>query len=661
MSKLIRWAGLGVGALLVLIIVAVVVLPMIIDPNDFKPEIASAVESSTGRTLTMKGDLELSVFPWLGVGIGDSALSNAKGFSSQPFAQVETVQIRVKLLPLLSRELVMDTVVLKGLKVSLETDKSGRTNWQDLAGAAAEKKPAKKETAPEPGAAPALAGLAIGGVEIEDAQLVWDDRQAGSRYQVDDLSLKTGAIGSGERVPVSLSMRVKGSGLPASGLAPELDFDVAVDIDAQTLKLSDLVFQVAGMTMEGDLSGKQIMSDASFNGKLKIREFVPRDLMAAFDVTPPETSDPAVLSRADAVLALAATPNSLKLSDIRIRLDDSTVDGSLSVANFARPAMRFGISLDTIDVDRYLPPQQETTPATPTAAAAAGAGMIPVETLRSLDLAGKLSIAELKAAQLRSRDVSMELKAKDGVVRIYPAKASLYEGSYSGDVKLDVRGKKPVISLNESLSGVQIGPLLKDMVDQDRLQGKTDISAKLTAKGQTPEAFKRTLNGNLSFTFANGAVKGVNLIRLIRKAQAILKGKPVPADNTPEQTDFSEMQGTAVVTNGVLRNDDLLIKSPLLRVDGKGTVNLPAETIDYLVTTKLVGSLEGQGGKDLEELKGVAIPVQVSGTFAEPRYQVKLDTVVKDAAKKEIKKKVKKKLEKKLEKQFGDTLKGLLR
>ena len=662
MSKLIRWTGLGVGALLVLIVVAVVVLPMIVDPNDFKPQIASAVESSTGRTLTMKGDLELSVFPWLGVGIGDSALSNAKGFSSQPFAQVETVQVRVKLLPLLSRKLVMDTVVLKGLKVSLETDKSGRTNWADLAGAPAEKAPATtKEASPEAGAAPALAGLAIGGVKIEDAQLVWDDRQAGSRYQVDDLSLETGAIGSGESVPVSLSMKVKGTGLPTSGLAPKLDFDVAVDIDAQTLKLSDLVFQVAGMTVKGDLSGKQIMSDASFSGKLKIREFVPRDLMAAFDVTPPETSDPAVLSRADAVLALAATPDSLELSDIRIRLDDSTVDGSLSVANFARPAIRFGISLDTIDVDRYLPPQQEAAPATPTAAAAAGAGMIPVETLRSLNLAGKLSIAELKAAQLRSRDVTMELKAKGGVVRVYPAKASLYEGGYSGDVKLDVRGKKPVISLNESLSGVQIGPLLKDMVDQDRLQGKTDISAKLTAKGQTPDEFKRTLNGNLSFTFANGAVKGVNLIRLIRKAQAVLKGKPVPADNTPEQTDFSEMQGTAVVTNGVLRNDDLLIKSPLLRVDGKGTVSLPAETIDYLVTTKLVGSLEGQGGKDLEDLKGVAIPVQVSGTFAEPRYQVKLDAVVKDAARKEIKKKVKKKLEKKLEKQFGDTFKGLLR
>ncbi len=662
MGKLIRWVGLGAGVLLVLVIVAVIVLPMVINPNDFKPEIASAVESNTGRTLTMEGDLELSVFPWLGVVIGESSLSNAKGFSAQPFAQVETVQIRVKLLPLLSRKLVMDTVVLKGLQVSLETNKSGRTNWQDLAGTPAQKATAaKKETPPQAAGVPVLAGLAIGGVEITDAQIVWDDRHSGSRYQVSDLTLETGAIGSGKSVPVSLSMQVKGTGLPKTGLAPKLDFDIDVDVDAQTLKLSDLVLRIADLTLEGELSGKQILGDASFDGKLKVREFVPRDLMTSLGLPLPETSDPNVLGRADAVLALAATKDSLKLSGLRIRLDDSTVDGSLSVASFARPAIRFDIRLDAMDVDRYLPPQQEAVPATPTAAAAAGAGMIPVETLRGLNVVGKLAVGELKAAQLRSRDISMELNAKDGVVRVYPATASLYEGTYQGDVKLDVRGTRPVISLNETLSGVQVGPLLKDMIDQDRLLGRAEVSAKLTAKGQTPDAFKRTLNGKLSFAFTDGAVKGVNLIRLIRKAQALLKGKPMPADNTPEQTDFSEMRGTATVTNGVIRNNDLLLKSPLLRVDGKGKVSLPDETIDYLVTAKLVGSLEGQGGKELEELKGIAIPVKVSGTFAAPEYQVKLDAVVKDAAKKEIKKKVRKKLEKQLEKQFGDSLKGLFR
>ena len=655
MGKLIRWIGLSVGVLLVLIIVAIVVLPMIIDPNDYKSEISDAVESSTGRTLSMEGDLTLSVFPWLGVGIGQSSLSNAEGFSAQPFAQVEQVQIRVKLLPLLSRELVMDTVLLKGLQVSLETGKSGNTNWQDLSGSKiAEAPPAEKESSPD-GGVPALAGLAVGGVEISDARIIWDDRQTDSRYQVDDFNLKTGAIGSGESVPVSLSMQVAGTGLPEKGLAPELGFNLTVDPDAQTLQLSDLRFELAGLMLEGELAGKQILGDASFEGALQLNEFVPRDLMTGLGQAIPETSDPAVLGRADAGLKLAATTSSVKLTDIRLRLDDSTIDGSFSVANFSRPAIRFDISLDAIDVDRYLPPQQEAAPVTPTTAAAAGAGMIPVETLRALDLVGKLYIGELKAAQLRSRDVSMELKAKDGVVRVHPASAALYEGTYKGDIKLDVRPKKPVISLNEVLSGVQVGPLLKDMLGKDQLVGKTEASAQLTAKGQTPEEFKRTLNGKMAFAFTDGAVKGVNLVRLIRKAQAGLKGKPLPASNEPEQTDFAKLSGSATVINGVVHNKDLLAKSPLLRVDGKGKVSLPAETIDYRVTTKLVGSLEGQGGKDLKDLRGIAIPVQVGGTFAAPVYNVKLDSAVKDVAEKKIKKEV----GQELEKRFGDKLKGL--
>ena len=657
MGKLIRWVAVGVGVLLALIIVAVVVLPMIIDPNDYKPEIAEAVESNTGRTLSMEGDLKLSVFPWLGIGIGQSELSNAKGFSAQPFAQVEQVQIRVKLLPLLSRKLVMDTVVLKGLQVSLETDKSGRTNWQDLsAGKAAKKAPVEKKSVPA-GNAPALAGLAIGGVEISNARIVWDDRSSDSRYQVDDLNLKTGAIGSGESVPVSLSMKVAGTGLPENGLAPKLKFDLAVNPDAQTLQLSDLHFELAGLVLEGQLAGTQIMGDASFNGALQVKEFVPRDLMMAMGQPVPETSDPLVLGRAEVALKLAATTNSVKLSGIRIRLDDSTIDGNFAVVNFAQPAIRFDINLDAIDVDRYLPPQQEATPVTPSTAAAAGAGMIPVKTLRSLDVIGNLHIGELKAAQLRSRNITVQLKAKDGVVRVHPATASLYKGNYKGDIKLNVRGATPVISLNEVVSGVQVGPLLKDMVGQDKLTGTAEASAQLATKGQTPESFKRTLNGKLAFAFTDGAVKGVNLIRMIRKAQAVVKGKPLPPTDEPQQTDFSELTGSATVTNGLIRNNDLHAKSPLLRVDGKGKVSLPAETIDYTLTAKLVGSLEGQSGKNLQELRGIAIPVQVGGTFAAPVYSLKLDSAVKDVAKKKIKKKI----EQKLEKQFGDKVKGLFR
>jgi len=696
MGKLFRILAYVIGALALLIIVAAVVVPMVIDPNDYKDDIAAAVEAKTGRTLTIEGDIGLSVFPWLAVEIGPTRLSNAPGFSDRPFAAVKQVSVRIKLLPLLHKQVEMGTVVLDGLQLSLETRADGKTNWADLAAhEAAQAKPAPEAAPAEPsGDQLALAGLAIGGVRISDANVLWDDKKQGARYQVEGLSLRTGAIEPGATVPVELGMQLdvseppvkgpvnfsgevslsqdsqtirlakselttdlKGEGLPGGALKSRLGFDSVVHLDSGELDMPKLVVDLLGLTLEGTVQGKQLFNAPAVNADLKIREFVPRQLIEALGQPLPVVSDATVLGKADASLKLAATADSARVSDLRLRLDDSSINGNLSVANFAKPAIRFDLHLDKIDVDRYLPPQtgEPAVPVTPTTAAAAGAQMFPVDTLRALDVDGSLKIDQLKAYQLNSTDIVMKLVAKGGQIRVHPAQANMYQGSYNGDLNLDVRGKQPKISMNEKLAGVQVGPLLKDMSGKDVLSGATRASAVLTTGGQTPELLKKNLNGTLDFAFTDGAVKGFNLAALLRKAQAQLKGQPVPPEEGPDQTDFSELTGTATVTNGVISNRDLMAKSPLLRVEGTGDVDLPAESLDYLLTAKIVGSLKGQGGKELDDLKGVSVPVQISGTFAEPKYQVRLDKVLKDTTEK----KVKEKIEKKLEKKFGDQFKGL--
>jgi len=696
MGKLIRILAYLVGALALLIIVAAVVVPMVIDPNDYKDDIAAAVEAKTGRTLAIEGDIGLSVFPWLAVEIGPTRLSNAPGFSNRPFAVVKKVSVRIKLLPLLHKQVEMGTVVLDGLQLSLETRADGKTNWADLAAhEAGQAKPAPEAAPSEPSSGQlALAGLAIGGVRISDANVLWDDKKQGARYQVEGLSLRTGAIEPGATVPVELGMQLdvseppvkgpvnfsgevslsqdsqtirlakselttdlKGAGLPGGALKSRLGFDSVVHLDSGELDMPRLVVDLLGLTLEGTVQGKQLFNAPAVNADLKIKEFVPRQLIAALGQPLPVVSDATVLGKADASLKLAATADSARVSDLRLRLDDSSIDGNLSMANFARPAIRFELHLDQIDVDRYLPPQtgEPAVPVTPTTAAAAGAQMFPVDTLRALDVDGSLKIDQLKAYQLNSTDIVVKLVAKGGQIRVHPAQANMYQGSYNGDLNLDVRGKQPKISMNEKLAGVQVGPLLKDMTGKDTLSGATRGSAVLTTSGQTPESLKKNLNGTLDFAFTDGAVKGFNLAAMLRKAQAQLKGQPVPTEEGPDQTDFSELTGTATVTNGVISNRDLMAKSPLLRVEGTGDVDLPAESLDYLLTAKIVGSLKGQGGKELDDLKGVSVPVQISGTFAEPKYQVRLDKVLKDTTEK----KVKEKIEKKLEKKFGDQFKGL--
>ena len=135
MGKLLKFILWLVAALVLLVVIAAVVLPMVVDPNDYKDEIAAAVAEQTGRTLTIEGDIGLSVFPWLGLDIGPTQLSNAAGFAEASMARMQAVQVRVKLLPLLRKQLEVDKVLLAGLQLNLAKDKQGRSNWDDLSAA----------------------------------------------------------------------------------------------------------------------------------------------------------------------------------------------------------------------------------------------------------------------------------------------------------------------------------------------------------------------------------------------------------------------------------------------------------------------------------------------------------------------------------------------
>ena len=133
MGKLLKFLFGLVLAVVLLVAAAAVIIPLVVDPNDFKEEIVEQVKQATGRDLSIEGDIELSVFPWLGVELGSLALSQPEGFGDEPFAAVEHAQVRAKLMPLLEKRLEVDTVQLKGLRLSLIRNQQGMGNWEDLA------------------------------------------------------------------------------------------------------------------------------------------------------------------------------------------------------------------------------------------------------------------------------------------------------------------------------------------------------------------------------------------------------------------------------------------------------------------------------------------------------------------------------------------------
>lgn len=672
----------------VLVIAAAVILPMIINPNDFKPQIVEAVKQQTGRDLHIEGDLSLSVFPNVGLALGKTELSNAAGFGDAPFARMNAVNIEVALMPLLDKQVEMDDIIVDGLTLNLKKDKAGNTNWDDLAGGQADQKPAAKDAD-----ASGLKSLRIGGIRIENANINWQDEQQGQAISIHDFNLNSGPLISGKPVDITLNTRLKAShpaisagiemagtvlankagnqftikpltfnvqaqGKALPGGEVDLVMDVTalqVDLESQTLSIDGLNMKALGLVLSGDLKGQSIVAAPAFSGQVAVVPFNARDLMKALDQDVPDTADSSALTNVKADFTLVATPEQIHLNALKMHLDDTQLTGRFAITDLASQAMTFDLNVDAINLDRYLPPASDS------ATGNTDAELFPLQTLRQLNMNGVMRIGEVIKMNAKATDIVVKLKAKGGHVNMKPS-AALYDGTYNADVTVDARQKTPRLKVSSKLAGVQIEPLLVDMQGEAKLAGRTDATVNITATGNSQDAVKKTLNGNATFAFTNGALVGVNIAKLLREGYARVQGQSVAAMDEPEKTDFSELKGTAKITNGVINNQDFAMKSPLLRIGGAGRVNLVEENLDYLVKASVVGSLQGQGGEDLTRLQGLTIPVRVSGPFSDPSYTPDLSAALSDSVKQKAKARVEEKKEEvkdKIKDKLKDKLKGL--
>ena len=193
MKKAIKIVAIVLGIVILGVVALAIAVPLLIDPNDYKDELVQAVKEHTGRELKVEGDIDLSIFPWLGVEMHRVELANASGFGKDPFAQVASAGVKVKVLPLLSREVVVDTIHMDGLRLNLVTDRTGKTNWDDLM--------ASDTSASQGGSSGAgIAALTVGGINIRDGEISWRDDKERRRYALHKLRLTSGKIVPAEPV-----------------------------------------------------------------------------------------------------------------------------------------------------------------------------------------------------------------------------------------------------------------------------------------------------------------------------------------------------------------------------------------------------------------------------------------------------------------------------
>jgi AsmA protein len=692
-----KWFKRVLIALLVLVVLVGATAAYLVatfDPNAYKERISVAVKDHTGRDLVIEGEIGLSLFPWLGLSLGETWLSNAEGFAEEPFARIGEVELAVALMPLLRRELQVERVRLVGLALNLERDAQGRNNWDDLVAEAEEAPPpeARPERAPD-GRGFDLRDLDVGGVEVRDARVSWRDAQAGTALRVDPLNLEVGRIRIGTEAPLELSLTLyqddpdmtvaldlkalvnldpaaqrytlrrlvaaldaSGEPLPAD-IAAKVEADMAVNLADGVASVDRLTLEALGVQLLGLVQVHGLDSDSPrVTGELRSNTFSARQLLEKLGEAPPETADPEVLKNVAIDLAFEADAQAASISQLLVQLDDTRMRGNARVSQYDRPAIRAELDVDRIDLDRYLPPPADKPEVAPAEAPREGWPEerieLPVEMLRKLNLNAQLAVGEMVISRLQLSRLSLTLTARDGLVELKPFTGHLYDGSVEAAMSLDVRGGTPRYTFEQALRGVRAGPLLDDLMEgEGKLTGTTLFNARIETRGDSVKALVSALNGGGDFEFANGAVKGINVAQIIRDAEARFRGQAVERSDEPNQTDFSELKGTFSIREGVVSNNDLSASSPLMRVRGQGNADLPRERVDYRVDATLVATLEGQGGRSLDELRGVNLPIRVRGPFDDLSFSLDLKPILEQRVREEVEEKIEERVQPKIEEQ----------
>ncbi|MEZ8651450.1 AsmA family protein [Vibrio splendidus] len=690
------------------VVAAILALVLLVNPNQFKPLIVEQAQKHTGLELVIEGDISWQFFPSIGFELGQTELRNPEGFTQPNLFKVDTVGVDVSVTPLFSNQLEIGNITLDGAEFYLETLKDGRKNIDALTQASApqESEPAadassESTPAPQEQSATDASGWTINlaGVTVSNALFEMDDKQAGSFTKLYDVSLNLSEFAvdtwttatfaaSGENNQQKFSANGSAEFKLAEGFASyalrNIDLnakfnDPATSIESAKIGLNTFEFDKVNQltyAVIGNAAGLDL--DLKGGGELTVDSAISKVTLnkLTLDSTFKGDTLPQSPMKVDMLSDLSFDLNKSHLSFVLEKLQANAIalDGKADVTLSEIPKVRFSLHSPNIDLDEFLGLGNTTETASTAPSGSAGGSTSnsgssapakevepDLSALKTLDVKGDITIDKFKANNAKMQNVKTAFSVNRGIAELTSFTSNLYQGSISATAKLDARKTPATYTAKKKIRGVKVQPLLVDVANNDMLEGTGNIDVNVKGKSLTPTGIKKNLVGTIVINFEDGAVNGINVAQLIRENYAKIKGEKVESKDEAQKTDFSAMKATLKVDKGWVSTNDLSAQSPLLRVTGQGKANFINETVDFLVRTSIVGSLEGQGGKNIDDLKDVTIPIKVTGQWADPKFALVFDDVLKQKAQKEIDRGVNKLTDKIKDEKTKEAVDGLLK
>ena len=599
--------------LLLLILLAVAAFAYTFDANKYKEEVAEVIGLIVNRPVNIKGDVDISFYPWIGVKLNDMVIENNSGFSRKKFATIGQFDISIKILPLLEKRLDIDKLVIHRLVVGFEKNAKGESNWSNFAGAS---------SADDVGSKHGLAGLVIGGVELVDANISWLDKSTDKKFNISRISLVTEAVVKGRPLPVTLKAYVR-SNQPewqaAVSVKTNLEFNESsptfqannlklsvkallsgedketvsfamvsnslINFKDNTAKLTKTKFSIFGLILSGTFDVEDIFSVPTIQGPLKVKKFEVNKLAERLKLDMPKMVNAQSLKNISLSAMFKTDFNSINLDKMSANVDDTLVKGFMHIAIEDDLVVRYDLDADKIALHDYRFVDSESDKSEV---------MFPLDLIRSIDLEGEFDIENIVIDDTELSDFHVTLNTKDDVVKANPVTMLIGDSEFKAAMMINARsiplGKFTVEVKNVDAKS-SVNPLLKDIMGEKAivLDGIVNIDANINTKGASIDRQEKSAKGTVTIDMGKTIVQGIDLNHASRSVVAEYANNNnfrtrksyVPEYEPDKKTEFSSVHATFQVSHGKFLNSDLLLVSTDASITGSGSIDFINEKLDY--------------------------------------------------------------------------------
>ncbi len=593
----LKWIGLGLGGVVLLIGALVVGASVFFNPNDYRELIANKASKALGHKLELQGNLSAQFFPHIAIKAENVVLHASNQVSDKPLASIAKMKLKVQTLPLLRQEVLIDAINISEADIHLVKNQQGE-NWQAVqtqAHVVTDTVRAVKVSTQSHEASPSWSAnlFEITQVSFENCRVEYTNAISGQAATFEKLNLSTGAIALNQDIEADGDFAVKAS--DAKRLAEgEAKFKVI-------LRVSGPTYELKTFTLESKIDSAQLPHTPmaiDFKGQAKAN-----------------------------LLNAQATFSNLALS-----VDDVNANGGATLDWKGQPRLAFDLNVDSLDADHWIKglskPQASLSPRIEHASFEG----------HGLSIEGNIKVGQLKAKGIKASQVSLTARSHPKGLLLKPLKASLYGGGFDGESLIN--GTNDSVSVQGKLGQITMAELLTDLGQKPTLTGTGHANLNLVIDS-------RGLNGSVNLKVANGFIHGIDLDYYLRQARALLKQLPMPSGDR-KKTDYQSITATLNANANVLTNNDLLLIADDLRATGDGTIDLNQKALNYRFFAERVYN------DGAEHPNALPLAVRVSGPFDKlkitPDMDAYLKTIVERQLKDELNEQVNKQLDKLIKK-----------